>query len=443
MTRTGKLPKNVSTLLACLAISPAAFGKECDSELNGNLHKANENVQGNAELFLGIYNSNFKDESKTTLTPMLNLAGEVKTSAESSLFVNGSVKYKVPTDEEKEEEGESTGEEGKKGAQLGDWRIGLRDAYFRSKIAAVDAKLGFMTYTMGEQLLLDDRALGIDLAIPTSIASLRLFAAGVLDPFSREKQACISKNTFAPKALEEEEGDGETHEKGKGRNFAISKHFAGVRLEFGAGPHHEKPAATNSEEDEFETTSLEATNEQNTRYGLIYFVESKDDLSTFRHFPGVFGNTTIASIDVTGETAVQLDDDSSTLGYIGKINRSFVLSDARVVKLFSGYTAYHEISGERAFAPTYSNLFLGEAAQYLTKENNIAFAGAAYHPTNTLGLQAATYGKITDSTSSELDLSATYYYWEHSKLKLGGNWLFGDRYRNDLYQAYAEIRHLF
>jgi hypothetical protein len=427
------------SLTGALAGTSNAVAKDCDSELNGNLHEAAANVKGNAELFLGVYNSNFKGTNKTTLTPMLNFAGEVKTGDDSSLFLNGAIKYKVPVEEEEEEDSN----EGKKGAQLGDWRIGLRDAYFRSKTGAVDYKLGFMTYTMGEQLLLDDRALGMDLTIPTPLFSARVFAAGVLDPLSREKQTCISKNTFAPESEMEEEENSETHEKGKGRNFAMSKHFAGVRLEFGDSPRHEKPAATGGEEEEFEATSIEATNEQSARYGLLYFVESREDLSKFKHFPGAFGNASAAGIDLAGEAALQITDGGSAVGYLAKAGRSFVLSDARVVKLFTGYTAHNSLSGDEAFGTSYSNLFLGEAAQYLTKDNNIAFAGASFQPTQSLGFQLASYNKLSKAASSELDLSTTYYYLAHSKAKIGANWLYGDAYNEDLYQAYLEIRHIF
>ncbi len=422
--------------------STRALEKECDSELNAHLLELNPHVKANAEAVIGVYHSNFKDPNETTVTPMVNFATDVTTSDRTNVFVNGSIKYKVETTSEASED---TSSEGKKGAQIGDWRILFRDAYLHQKNDVFDAKIGFMTYTLGEQLLLDDRALGIDVTVPGKLFSTRFFAAGVLDPFSREKQNCISKNTFRPHDEEESnESETGTEKKGKGRNFSISKHFAGFRVDFSENNQHSTDAQqkASDKEDEFVATTMEQANTSRTHYGLLYLVESRDDFTTFRHFPGAFLNTSIATVDLNAETALQLYDGDSTLGYLGKAYRSFVLPDSQIVKLFTGYTAFNTIKGDSAFEPSYSNIFLGEVNQYLTKENNIAFVGGSYHPNSSLEFQFGSYHKILDQNSSEFDLNTTYYYYKYSKIKVGANWIYGKAFPDERYQVYAEIRHI-
>ena len=85
---------------------------------------------------------------------------------------------------------------------------------------------------------------------------------------------------------------------------------------------------------------------------------------------------------------------------------------------------------------------LSDVNQYLTADNNVIFYGINYNY-NSTSFETTNYNKLFDENSSELDLSVTWHYQPTSKLKFGGNVLYGKVYANKKYQSYFEIRHVF
>lgn len=425
-------------LIYSSTITVSAFAKDCDSELAGHLIKINDSFSANAELFLGSYYSNLTGANKLRFIPMVNVATDVTFNSTSSLYFNGAIKHnEFSTSNEvlTTEEGSS------KGTEIGSFKVGLRELHYENRKDSLSYRIGFMTYSMENQLLMDERALGIDIISKNSLFNIRFFAAGLLDPFARQKQSCVSKSTFRPHEETEIKSDG-IKKRGAGKNFTMINHFMGFQIDFS---EQKKASAsdTTDTQDEFKSVDENESNEIISSYGLLYLLETSDNMKNLRHYPGLFFTGSLANVDFATETALQFTEGDITLGYIIKLHKTFIASDTSSYKIFYGYTAFNNLKGKNIFSPHNSHMSLSDVNQYHTADNNVIFYGINYNHNSTLSFETTNYNKLFDENSSELDLGLTWHYQPASKIKLGGNLLYGKVYASKKYQSYFEIRHIF
>ena len=249
---------------------------------------------------------------------------------------------------------------------------------FRNQEAPTVQKSDFLTTTLNNQLLLDERGLGFDIMRTCSSVQLRFFASSVLYEFSREGRTCISKSTFVKRETGEKKPD------------SFSQYFWGTQLSFiiggGSSP------AVKAEDDEFSDIDT-TTASRPFSIDVLYYGEGLDYAKNRRHFAALHNEYFFKIIDYHFETALQYYKRYATVGYIGGLSRNFFMGKAGIIKPFVGYTGYNCIKGHEAFAPSFSNMFLSDRMQYLTLDNQIIFGGITYRPFERMAFEIADYQK--------------------------------------------------
>ena len=414
-----------------LILTNLSFSKECESELNGNLIKVSESDSLNAEIVVSANINNETYAFKAYFMPMLNFAYQHTFSDTFLFFTNVGIKFKTYSEEEESPIYNTNSS----GGRFSIVKPALRELYFSSFTQDYQLKFGFLTTSLNEQLLLDERGAGFDFNYKTEHLNFRVFGSAVINAFSKEGKMCISKSKF----VATEFPDGESSA------WNVQRYFYAVSFEFifGSRPAVQQNPDSNSE-DEFQETTPENVNTKPFKFDLTYFSEYYSDIDKFKHFLGIHSANTILGLDYAIEGAFQFYRGDVAFGYIIRLSDTFIFGNGQKLKVFAGYTGYHKISGSSPFMPVSSNLFLSERMQYLTYDDKILFYGISYSPVKFFELEISGYHQLSSASSSEMDIILTFYYYKASKIRIGYSLV----ERKDLYQSYyhqffVELRFMF
>ncbi len=409
--------KFLITLILFVTIISSAYAKDCDSELPGHLIPFNDSFSGNAEIVLGFYLNDYYGSLNDYYKPMINSAFNY------SIYVNTGLKFKIPDGSE----GNGSG----KGSGIGSVaKFSMRDFFYENINTDRSIKTGFLTTSLNEHLLLDERGFGLDYRQKFGLITPRLFASSVLYEFQKEGRGCISKELNV------------AHDYYKKNPEAFSQYFGGINIEIGGSSSSISNQQVESDDEFSEFT--ETTNAVPFKIDSTYYIEAYDFGNDYKQFIGLHNSYSIIIIDYSIESALQLYNEDVSIGYTAKLYRTIFTKTVGSIKPYSGYTSYNIIVGDEQFRPYFSNMYLSDRMQYLANDKNVLYAGIEYRPIKKIILDAAEYYKIAGEQSMEFDFGLTYYYWEHSKIKIGYNLInSGDKNIGLYHQAYTEIRHLF
>ena len=405
------------------------YAKDCDSELDSHLLKLNENSNANAEFVFGGYFDNENGTYEDYYKPMINLAYEYNFSADTLLYYNGAFKYRVSKDEP---EGEAVAVETEsnhgKGMGTGAFKFGFRHFYLQHKDESSQIKLGFLTTTLNEMLLVDERGLGADYKLTTGIVKTHVFATQIVSQFAREDAGCVSKTTFKNREIAP-------------KTETFSDAFGGINFELDFEKH---VAESDNPDDEFLEVKKEDAGKKPFKMDFTYYVESYDYLKDYKHFAALHQAYMLFGLSYAVEGAFQFYNEDVAFGGILKVSKTFFNDTVGAIKLFSGYTGWDEIKGDSPFMPLDSNIFLSDRQQYLTYDNNVVFYGINYRPVQRVIFEIAAYHNSGNTHSMELDINLTVYYTESAKAKIGYNLIEKPDITGDYYnQFYGEIRQIF
>lgn len=411
-------------MLSVIFIVPS-YSRECVSELPAHLIKVTDSFSANSEVVLGEYIHDGTGQYDNYHKIMVIGAAEWFFTRNSGVYFNGAVKY-IPRNKSKIDTGDDP--KGKGSGKGNDHvRFSLRDLYLQSSSESYYAKAGFVTVTVNESLLVDERGVGFDAGLMFPKIKFRTFASSVVREFMREGRTCASKNFFEARESEE-----------NGNFNSLSRYFWGIQTGitlWGSGTD------VNSDDEEF--SDVKAETARPFVLNVMYYGEGVDNGRDRHHFFDLHNKYSLATIDYRVEGAVQYYHRDYTVGYIGEMSRRFYLGESFEIKPFIGYTAYNTVQGDTPFEPLFSNMFLGERMQYLTRDDDVIFSGIRVVPVKKVELDFSGFRKISGDKSYELDSEITFYYLKPSKIRIGYAYVSIDDNERKIHMIYGEVRHIF
>lgn len=398
------------------------YGKECDSELNAHLIPFSEKTSGNTEFVLSGYL--FREQEKWDWNGKIffNFALEHYFSDSWYFFMNSALKYKTESTKETDSQN--------KGKGLGNYpiRLGVRDFFLGYQDSTFEAKIGFLTYTLNDSLLLDERALGLDMRWKESFFIQPRFIVGwVISRLAREGRSCASQFAFDKK-----------EDLVKDKEFANS--FGAIVFNWNFITSNKRETKREEkEEEEFEEIN---NNDKNTipfRFQTNYYFETYDNYEEWKQFIGLYHSYGLGDFRYSLEIATQFYQKGIALGYLARFSYLFFFSSFSL-QTSAGFTSYLSLQNNSIFSPIFSNLFLSDYMQYLTKDKDILFLEIQFKPSQFFYLSSAFYYDLSGIKTWEIDNAITYYYKENSQIRFSYQQI---QKENLYHQFLLEIRHIF
>jgi len=256
-------------------------------------------------------------------------------------------------------------------------RTGGREAFYSYSNDNNTVKVGFQTMTLGDLLLLDERAIAATYSRKLYAFKVNLSTGTVMRDFARMGSFCgvkylyntikgktdmpignsIGKTNFVGgvilwdpfyKKLEENINNNDDEE---GDDFKPMDEFSSDEFssdEFAAA------------DDEFSEVEKEKT-KYIKQTGLIFYEEFGSGFNYDKYYLGVMANSELpAGMNLNLELIYQYYEDNRAFLYYGDLSRNFLWASGYSTMIGAGYFGVYDQDDSTAINTTFSNIYLGE-----------------------------------------------------------------------------------
>jgi hypothetical protein len=286
---------------------------------------------------------------------------------------------------------------------------GLREAYYDFGGGKTQLTGGLHTASLDENLLLDERAVGVSLKRTFGSYTLKVATGGVMSQFARMKDFCATRHVYRIV-------------RGGRVNLIGDKfgetNFAGGTFSWSPSPSTEPDsfgAPGEEEDDEFvafdeEFASLEDYEGSFVkRIGIVFYEEFGSGFETNRLYYGGLAELGLSSeFELQVELIHQHVTENRVLGYLIRGGQDFTWRSGALTSLWGGYIGSADIDPNARFAPAFSNLFLGEVMRLDVVHLPLVF-GRVKHSLPWKGKPAIGFfavGQTSGARSEEYDFEA-------------------------------------
>ena len=414
------------------------LAKECESLVEGKLRALSPSTAGGAEIVWRNFFANATGEYQYSTNPMINMALQSKLDQEVVFNFNVGFKYKSEQEALEKallvkpaaDQADNVVKEKGRGIKLGDThvKLGLRALNFSSKTSQGDLwDLGFMTFTLNDKLLLDERGLGVSYKKPLAIGQVHLFSGAVFTQLVREGKSCISQNTFLASDSEE----------------TVGNLFAGAFLYWNVqGPPTPTGPAAAVDEEEFIPVEASQPEIRPALWGAGLLFNGNQQVEDGKLYFDLYHRSSVGTlVDYSAEVAVEKFQQASSLGYYLKLFKTFTTGNNQIIRPQVGFSSFHLLNGKQAFAPENSNLFLGEIMQFTPTGKDIVFYGFTYVINDDWSAAINQYGHYGNAQERELNSDLQYHFGQKGYFKVSYNYVKNSPFiKKDFSQWGVEVR---
>ncbi len=235
---------------------------------------------------------------------------------------------------------------------------GLREAYYDFDGGQTKVTGGLHTASLGETLLLDERAVGLSFQRELGPVQFQMTTGSVMTRFARMKDFCATRHVYRVVR------GGRINYVGDG--FGETNFLGGTVSWSPSGGATSDDLAGEEEEDEFgafeELSSFEESEEGLVRrVGAVFFEEFGSAFLVNQLYYGGLAELNLWSdLELELELIHQHVADHRVLGYMVQGQKDFTWKSGAFTAFRLGYIGSAEVDPDARFRPTFSNLFLGE-----------------------------------------------------------------------------------
>jgi hypothetical protein len=259
---------------------------------------------------------------------------------------------------------------------------GLREAYYDFNRNDTQITTGLHVASLGESLLLDERAIGGSLGRNFGSYSLNVAAGSVMTQFARMKDFCATRHVYrivrGGRVNEIGDAFGDTNFVGGTLSWSPGRGgSAGTDGLPGEDPGGEDDFAALGDE---EFSSLEESGSSwLKRLGVIVFNQFGPGFVEDRLFYGGIAELALMrDIELQVEVVHQHVSTERVIGYLIQGERDVTWRSGALTSFWLGYIGSAEIDSGALFRPAFSNLFLGEVMRLDVVNMPLVFGRASH-----------------------------------------------------------------
>ncbi len=290
--------------------------------------------------------------------------------------------------------------------------FGFREAFYRFSLASTQLTVGLQSMTLGDEMLMDERVLGISFDQKIGAFDLKFRVGSVENSFSRMGDFCGSRKIFN---LTRKTQAADELWKTDLSSFVIAW-----------DPNYEVPQTQeeNSYDDfedfeDFEDVGVSKSIIRLEEVGLVAYQEFGEGFPYEKYWYGGFVNLKIPlDIDMKLELLGQSVPNHSAIIYFAELHKNIFWTKAGNLDMKAGYFGKLNIDKQAQFMATFSHLYLGEVMRLDGRDIPVAY-GSVIHtfPWDVrVHFKVTAISQIKKDRISEIDFELGVLIFNHIKL---------------------------